>query len=162
MRLWIEVVSGLAAGVLGLAGLAYAVYGPSECYASSSVSVSAPSSAGSAAPTAVPEPVTTSASSSHGCESLAQSGLPSRAVDFLIAMAVCLGCTVVGAFSHALWGLHAGLFLLWFAAVALVGGAILTVFSIGAFLLPAAGAALIAAITSTGRQTASAPPPWQP
>jgi amino acid transporter len=124
---WIDAVSGLLAGLLGLAGLTYAVFGPAY------QQVQATTVSNSNGP---PATITRTATAS-----LASQGL--HWVVFLLAMFLLLMLLAVlgvsaGAYLHSRRGGESSLLMLGASMGLLVVGVLLSAFSIGAFLLPAA------------------------
>ena len=68
---------------------------------------------------------------------------------FLVVVLLAVLSTGGGAIAHALSGLRAGLVVLWLSAALLLVGGILSIFSVGLFILPVAILALVAAIAAS-------------
>jgi hypothetical protein len=93
----LEWPSGLLAGILGVAGLAYALFGPTYHYARSATS--APG-ADLAAPAVVLE---------SGTQSLVQMGVEPRTVVFFVVMTLLFTGIAAGAYMHGRRGMKHGL-----------------------------------------------------
>jgi hypothetical protein len=126
----IELVSGIAAAVLGVLGWAWAVFGPTYLEAGSY------STGRNTPPMVVAQP-----------GSLAQAlDLASGPIVFLLAVLVCVVAIGIGAYLHAARAVSAALPMLVMATLFLVGGVVLSVFTVGPFLVPAAILAALASI----------------
>ena len=136
----IELVSGLAATVLGLAFLAYVLFGPT--YASESTSIGSTS-------IGVGADGTTPRTTTRESESLLEQGVHPVTWIFLGIVMLTVLSAGGGAIAHGLSGLRAGLIVLWLSAVLLLVGAILSIFSVGLYVLPVALLALTAAIAAS-------------
>lgn len=133
----IEVVSGLLAGLLGAALLAFAVFGPS--YGTSSTNLR-------------------TGGESLSYVSMVALGLDPRAVAFLALMAACLASVASASYLHSRLGGHAWLALLRVCAVLLVLGAFIGSASIG-LLLPSGALAMVAAAAGNQSPRAGHEPP---
>ena len=131
-RHW-ELFGGLAATVLGLLGLAYMVFGPTYRYTSMTATADGP------------------VHTVSGRASLAQQGLEPVTVVFLLVILAAVVGVAVSVSVHSWWGGQAGLKLLWLSTVVLLGGAFLSLFSVGLYLLPVAFLALLAAMAGLMR-----------
>ncbi len=132
----IEWVSGLLAGGLGIFAWTYVMSGPLYSTASTTSD-----SAGNSTTT-------------YGSATLAQVGMSPQAMLFLVAMLLCLIGVIVGAYLHGRHGVGTGLILLCVSALLLLSGVVISLFSIGLLLAPAALLALfsaVAAVIETGR-----------
>src|SRR5947209_14203435 len=127
----IELVSGLLAGLLGLAGLGYTLFGPMH-YQSATAEISLDG--------------TRTETFTSGRFTLWQQGLQPRAAAFLALMGFCVVALAAGAYVHSRFGIKGALVQLCVSAVLLWGLVLVTGFSIGMFLPPAA---LLALLTST-------------
>jgi hypothetical protein len=127
----IEFTSGLAAGVCGFLGWAYAVFGPTYHYVRSAVD---------------------SQGRGHtvsGSTSLAHNGLTPQAMVFFVVVVLALIGVASGAYVHSRGGSRPGLALLWTATPLLWIWVVLGAASIGVLLLPAALLAAVAAVTGS-------------
>jgi hypothetical protein len=115
----VELLCGLAAGVVGVVGWAYALFGP------------------------------TYTNDVGGHASVAQISLNPTSITFFVVMLLCIAGVTAGAYLHWRTGSPGGLALLWTAAVLLTVGTALGAASVGVFLLPAALLALIASIAGS-------------
>ena len=126
----IELASGVASLFLGVAGWAWAVFGPTYTAAGSY------STGRNTAPVTVTQP-----------GSLAQvQDLASGPILFLLAILACVIAVGVGAYLHGRRRISAGLPILVMATLFLVGSVVLSVFTVGPFMAPAASLAVVAAI----------------
>ena len=121
----IELVGGLAAGVLGLVGLARAILRGGWAYESEEVAVG-PAGAHQVART----------------EGVERFDAPFVAVLLLIVLPLLIAISV-GAYAHARHGHDEGLLLAAFPTMLLTFGTLATGFSVGWFLIPAALSALL-------------------
>ena len=135
----IELASGLASFVLGLAGWLWAVFGPTYTVAGAySTGLRTP-------PMIVTEP-----------GSLAQvQDLGSGPIVFLLALLLCVLAVGVGAYLHGSRRLTAGLPILVMGTLFLAGGVVLSIFTVGPFLAPAAGLATAATLAGWRLPTAA-------
>jgi hypothetical protein len=123
-------LSGLAAGLLGLLGLGYALLGPTGRYVRSSATPGGP------------------VIRTTGTTSLLETqGLP----PFIVIMAIGVIGVAAAAVLDTQQPSRISLALLWGLSLLVVGGAALSLLSIGLFLLPAALLALIAAFLGSAR-----------
>lgn len=134
-------VTGLLAGVLGLAALALFIFGPS--YATETSYTRGDGTTGTI----------------HGTMSALQMGLDPLAAVFLAVLAACSISVAAGAYLYGRAGTRGPLILLRTCAGLLVLGVVLGIASIGIPLLPSAVLAVIAATTAgrtrpRGRSTA--------
>jgi hypothetical protein len=136
----LEWPSGLLAGILGVAGLAYALFGPTYHYTRSATSATG---ADPAAPPVVLE---------SGTQSLVQIGVEPRTVVFFVVMTLLFTGIAAGAYMHGRLGMKHGLILRWVCAPLLTLGVVLTGFSIGPLLLPGTLLAWLAIAVATGRR----------
>lgn len=120
----VEWISGLAAGTTGVIVIAYVVFGPLYTTVS----------------TDRPQPRSVS---------LWEMGLAPGTVVFLAAVLLCALGSAYGAYLHGRRHRRAGLIVLWVSAILLWTGALLSMFSIGLFLLPVAILSLIAAVAGS-------------
>lgn len=128
----IELVSGLAAGLVGAAGLAYAVFGPTGRYQESSIGTDG----------TVTRAVT-------GSTNLLQEGIePATAAFLVLAFVLFLG-VAAGASLRADGHCQAGLLLLWSSVALLVVVTWVALASVGLLLVPGTLLALIAATTGS-------------
>lgn len=130
----VEVVSGMLAGLLGLAGLAFATFGPT--YQLVTVAVSS---------NGVPR----TASQMERAASLAQQGLEAVTIIFLLLMLVAVLGVAAGAYLHARRGAGTGMLVLAVSTVLLGVGVLVSGFSIGVFLLPAAALGIAALLAGS-------------
>jgi hypothetical protein len=130
----IEVVSGLLAGLLGLALLAYVVFGPAY---------DTVRTAGSRAGVTW---------TTRGATSMVQVRLEPPTIAFLIVMGLCMVGVALAAYRRRHRGGGAWLVLLHVCAGLLVLGVVLSIVSIGLFLLPAAVLAVTAAVAGNRTQ----------
>lgn len=121
----VEVVSGMLAGLIGLAGLAFAVFGPTYQQV-----VTATVTSGNGIP------MTTTRTETAA--SLAQQGLEAITIIFLLLMLLAVLGVAAGAYLHARQSAGTGMLVLAVSAGLLGAGVLLSGFSIGMFLLPAA------------------------
>ena len=128
---WIELSSGIAAFILGLLGLSFALFGPLVSYGSSSTSCDS-------------NGVCTSGPDIHGTTSLAQSGLSPVAVFFIRLLVFCLLGVAISALLHSAYRKVTWLVPLLVTTVVVLAIMLLGSFSIGLFIAPAALAAVIA------------------
>lgn len=133
----LEALFGIAALALGLAGLGFALFGPVYSVAGERVEVR---SDGTVVRTSFRGP----------SERLIDRGLPSRARVYLGVMVAAMVGAVMGGVAHARFRVWPAFALLWASAVVLFLGALVAGFSIGLFFMPAAGAALLAAVCGLG------------
>lgn len=139
-------ITGLVAGVVGLLGWLYALFGPTGHYVSTEVrtvgSTTGEPSGGGAVTT---ESGWTNMWSNEDFEAIT--------IMFLLWMLLGVIGVLAGAILHGRYRLKAGRVILWASAIVLLLGAILGMFSIGLYLLPGAGLAMIAAVlVSSGRE----------
>lgn len=124
----VELVAGVLAALLGTAGLAYALFGP----------------------TATVETRTAGPDGGrvieHRTESLAEQGLEPVTAGFMAAALLVMLGVGAGAYVHARRGRPLGQRLMWLCTAILLPAAFLTGFSVGLFFLPAALAALAASV----------------
>ena len=126
----VELVSGVAAFFVGAAGWLWAVFGPTYTAAGSY------STGRDTPPVIVTEP-----------GSLAQvQDLGSGPIVFLLALLTCLVAVGLGAYLHASRRTSSGLPILVMATLFLVGGVVLSAFTVGLFIVPAAALAVVASI----------------
>ena len=127
----IELVSGLSAFVLGLAGWLWALFGPTY-------TVAGWYSTGRNTPEVIV--------SKPG--SLAEVlDLSSGPIVFLLALLACVLAVGVGTYLHGGRRLRAGLPILVMGTLFLVGGVVLSIFTVGPFLAPAAALAVAASVS---------------
>lgn len=130
----IERLAGIAAGLSGAAMLVFALYGPT----------------GSSTSTEVRSDGTTVTSS--GTSSLvASQDLSLVLLVFLALIALALFGVAFGAHMHADSGTTEAYGLLWISTIMLGCGALLSIFSIGLFFVPAVLLALVACIAGSAR-----------
>jgi hypothetical protein len=127
-----ELTAGLAAGLLGLIGLTYALFGQTGTYITTTGTSSG------------------STTTTTGTTSLVEQGLHPIAMLFITLMLLCVVGVAVGAYLHSQQGRRGGLWLLWVATALLAVGVLVSGLSIGLFLLPAALLALLAACLGSG------------
>ena len=128
----IELASGAASFFLGFAGWLWAVFGPTY-------SASGGSSTGRVAT------VTES-------RSLAQvQDLASGPIVFLLAVLACLLAVGVGSYLHGGRGKSVGLPILVMATAFLIGSVVLSAFTVGLFIAPAALLAVVASVAGSER-----------
>lgn len=130
---WIELLAGGLVGVAGVLGLAYALFGPLYAYESGTQVIDGEGSKGT---------VVTEA----GRSSLLEQGLEPLTWAFLVVILMCALVVAVGACVHSLRGGWSWLTLVWVSAGALTFGVILSGFSIGFLLTPAALLGLLAGV----------------
>ncbi|HEY7350662.1 MAG TPA: hypothetical protein VH599_20295 [Ktedonobacterales bacterium] len=134
---WIELLSGLAACLVGLLALGYALFAPLASYTSGS-------------DTCTSDGVCTRGPDVHGRISLAQSGLSSEARFFLSVLVVCLIVVAISAVAHSLSGKPDWRAWLWVSTIIILIFVVLGALSIGPFIAPAGLLALVAACFSLG------------
>lgn len=133
--------AGLIAGVVGLLGWLYALFGPTGRYEMTTVSTG-----GGLATT-----------ESGWTNMWGNENFEAVTIVFLLWMLLSIIGALAGAILHGRYRLKAGRVLLWASAIVLLVGAILSMFSIGLFLLPGALLAMIAAVlASSGRERSKA------
>lgn len=115
----IELISGLAAGAIGLAALAYALFGPTYSYERIELRSDGTTS-------------TTSGSASL----LQTQALQPITIVVFVVMALLVAGIAAGAYLHGRRGWRAGRMLLGVSTALLGFGVVITGFSIGSFLLP--------------------------
>ncbi len=126
----VELASGVASFFLGSAGWAWAVFGPTYVVAGSY------STGRNTAPVTITQP-----------GSLAQvQDLASGPIVFLLAVLVCVFAVGVGAYLHGSRRIVAGLPILVMATLFLIGSVVLSVFTVGPFIAPAAVLAVVASV----------------
>ena len=119
-----ELIAGVVAALLGVLGLGYALLGPTGSYSRSEVSR------------------TGGSTTTTGTTTLLEwQGIP----PFMIIMFVLVIGVAVTAYLHSRHQTRLALALLWGLSLLVVGGTLLSMFSIGVFLMPAALFALLAA-----------------
>ena len=118
----LELGSSIAATILGLAGLGYAVFGLRG-----------------------PDPMCVGTTDTCPSQRLLPIGQPTTAAVVFILLVLIIGISV-GAYLHRQQRRPAGRWLLWVATVLLLSGVYATGFSIGSFLLPAALLSVVAAV----------------
>ncbi len=133
----VEVVSGPLAGLLGLVGLTFALFGPTY----RQVVVTAPVSSGNGVPR--------TATQTEMAASLAQQGLETITIIFLLLMLLAVLGVAAGAYLHERRGAGTGILVLAISTVLLWAGVLLSAFSIGVFLLPAAVLGTVALIVGS-------------
>ena len=127
----IELLSGLAACVIGVVGWLWAVFGPT--YATGG---GAATSGGGNAPVVATE-----------SRSLVQvQDIGSGPIVFLLALLVCMAAVGVGAYLHGSRRVTTGLPILLMGTLFLIGGVVLSAFTVGLFVAPAAALGLVASI----------------
>lgn len=124
----VEGVCGVLSGVLGLAGLGVAFWAPGDVSCSSTTT-----SSGSVTQTC------------HTVSYIAANGL-SGALPVIVGFAIVFVALALGAALHGWRGAREGRAMLWVATVLLVFGNVLTILSIGVFLLPSTLLALVASV----------------
>ena len=139
-------ITGLIAGLVGLLGWLYALFGPTGHYVSTEVrTVGAPTGEPSGGDSVTTESGWTNMWSNEDFEAIT--------IMFLLWMLLSVIGVLAGAILHGRYRLTAGRVILWASAIVLLLGAILSMFSIGLFLLPGAVLAMVAAVlASSGRE----------
>jgi hypothetical protein len=143
---WLELISGLAAGVVGLAIIAFTLFGPVYSTASSDPSSCTYSPAG-----------TTCTGSVYGTATMAQvnGGIPPLALLYFSALAVLLLGLIACTLLHWRLGSHPWRWLLWIvtgllALVALAG------FDLFVLMAPSVLLALVAALAARNNRPVAA------
>lgn len=130
----LELVCGMLAALVGLLAWIYVLVGPLYAYSSTTIDGTG-------------RTVTVS-----GSGNLAQRGLELRTLAFLVVVLLCALGAGFGAYLHAGHGDRVELVVLFLSAALLQAGALLSIFSVGLFLVPAALLAVIAATAGAGAQ----------
>jgi hypothetical protein len=136
---WAELLSGLAACLLGLLTLGIVLFAPLGSFASTTCSSDG------------------RCTEVQGTESLAQSGIQPSAWPFLALLVVCLIVVAVSAALHSRWRRSGWRVLLWIATALIFAFVILASPSIGLFLAPAWLLALGAACLSLSSPSVDGP-----
>ncbi|HUG16812.1 MAG TPA: hypothetical protein VMM78_17530 [Thermomicrobiales bacterium] len=137
----IEMLSGLAAGLIGVATLLFTLYGPTGRIESAET-----------------RPDGTIVTSSGATSMLESQSFSVVLILFLTVMTVSLFGVAFGSWTHATSGSAAGFTLLWLSTIALAGGAMLSLLSIGLFFMPSVLLAIIACIAGRARSSQRQPP----
>lgn len=129
----LELASGIVAGLIGIVGWSYAVFGPTYhgCSSSSAVTTLAPSGA-----PAAPGPTASAAANCYTTNAV-QVGLSPLTVAFLAVVLVCFVGVTAGACLHVWRKWRKGIWLLLGCAFALTVLSFLSALSVGVFFLPA-------------------------
>lgn len=127
-----ELVLGLASGVMTVTGWVYALFGQTGRWESTEMS-----SDGGVISTQ------SGATSLWGSQDLHPITLM-----FLLLLLLCAFGVMAGAYFHGRHGLPSGLALLWISTVLLLGGATVSLLSVGLLLMPGALLALAAAVVA--------------
>lgn len=149
----LELASGIAAGLVGIFGWSYAVFGPTYHWCTSSaITAVAPSGASSA-----PDQTASTAATCYTANA-AQIGLDPRAISFLTVVLLCFVGVAAGSCLHAWRGWTNGIWLIFGCALVLTALSFLSALSVGTFFLPAT---LLAWLTFTlGLRNREPKPHW--
>lgn len=128
----IEKLSSIAAGLIGAAMLLFALYGPTGTTESTEVHSDG---------TTVTTRDTTSLFESQDVSLVL--------ILFVTILALSLFGVAFGAHTHAASGSGEGFTLLWVSTIALAGGTLLSMFSIGLFFVPSLLLAIVACVAGT-------------
>lgn len=140
-RRWIELVAGLAAGLIGIASLAYFIVGPSYRYEQCGETAVRPGSPATPAP----------GQCVSGTANAIQAGEPLSAWVALGVLFLCLVGVAVGAYLDSRWRIRAGRVTLWVCSALLILGTIVSIPSVGIFLVLPTILSLAAVSASTAR-----------